>query len=197
MTSGKSKSRFNGHRSAANKGYEYPVARAWRRHGEPTIEVLCIGSFEYIADLEQKAISSFNCLVPNGYNVALGGNGVMIGRKHSEASKLAMSIGHSGKVLSEEHKLRIGAASAGKSLSDSCRKKMSAARKGKSNTESQKQHKKAIVDGVEYQSTRKAFEALGLPVQSHNTFRKKLSSSSMSGNFVHNGKIYHFILELK
>ena len=38
-------------------------------------EVLAIGTYRYIYDLEQKAISLYNSLHPHGYNIGLGGEG--------------------------------------------------------------------------------------------------------------------------
>jgi hypothetical protein len=197
MTSGKAKRRFIGHRSSANKMSHYPVAKAWRKHGEPKLEVLCVGSNEYVAEMEQKAILLFKSVVPNGYNVALGGNGVMIGRRHTEASKLAMSIGHAGKVLTDEHRMRIGIAATGKVMTDEQRSKSRAARIGSRNTDEQKRHKRAIVDGVTYWSIRVAFQTLGLPMQSYPTFRKKLVANGMTGQFLFNGRTYQFKLEIK
>lgn len=38
-------------------------------------EIICIGSKEYILELEPKAISLYNSLAPNGYNISKGGEG--------------------------------------------------------------------------------------------------------------------------
>lgn len=40
-----------------------------------TFEVICIGSRDYILELEQKAIVSYNTTAPHGYNISPGGEG--------------------------------------------------------------------------------------------------------------------------
>lgn len=57
---------------------ERPVNKAVKKYGKEsfTFEVLCIGTRDYIYDLEQKAISAYNSLVTgHGYNISVGGMG--------------------------------------------------------------------------------------------------------------------------
>ena len=53
------------------------VKYAIDKHGSEnfTFEVICIGTKDYILDLEPKAISLYNTLSPNGYNISKGGEG--------------------------------------------------------------------------------------------------------------------------
>lgn len=71
-------------------------------------------------DLECKFINDFNTLVPNGYNICLGGGAPMTGRKHSEEAKYKISLrmkelGHKPIITAEGikkaievNKLRVG-----------------------------------------------------------------------------------------
>lgn len=57
------------------------IAKAVDKYGKEnfTFEVICIGNREYISDLENKAISLYKSLVPNGYNIKPGGETVLSG----------------------------------------------------------------------------------------------------------------------
>lgn len=66
--------RLQQHRAAARRGSDLPVHCAWRKHGEPKVDVL--GEYEthealHLAEIE--AIASLVTLAPDGYNVGLGG----------------------------------------------------------------------------------------------------------------------------
>lgn len=62
------------HRTAANRGSNLPVHNAWRKYGEPSVFVLlecdCI---EQLHQAEIDMIRDCGSLVPNGYNLGLGG----------------------------------------------------------------------------------------------------------------------------
>lgn len=62
--------------SYPTKGKNYPIRHAVKKYGRDnfSFEVLCIGSEEYIYELEKKAIIAYGT-VRNGYNVAAGGKG--------------------------------------------------------------------------------------------------------------------------
>ncbi|AUR93441.1 GIY-YIG nuclease superfamily protein [Vibrio phage 1.187.O._10N.286.49.F1] len=51
-------------------------------------KILCAGSDEYIDELEIKAIEEYKTLVPNGYNLTLGGEGGVIYKWEDEWDKL-------------------------------------------------------------------------------------------------------------
>lgn len=81
------------HRTAAARGSALPVHCAWRKHGEPSVSIL--GEYETKDELhaaEIAAIASMNCLSPNGYNLAYGGDtspatNPEVARKISESNK--------------------------------------------------------------------------------------------------------------
>jgi len=80
-------------------------------------------SQKHLDNLEQHFIFWHNSIVPNGYNLMTGGKG----GKHTEKSKLKMSISRTGIPLSEEHRRNVGIAGLGKKRSKETRARMSAA----------------------------------------------------------------------
>lgn len=62
------------HRTAANRGSNLPVHNAWRKYGEPSVSILlecdCV---EQLHQAEIDMIRDCGSLVPNGYNLGLGG----------------------------------------------------------------------------------------------------------------------------
>ncbi|MEK7499465.1 MAG: NUMOD3 domain-containing DNA-binding protein [Patescibacteria group bacterium] len=71
----------------------------------------------------------------SGYNLTLGGDGgpTMLGRKHSEQTKLKMSRSSKGKLFSQEHKNNISKSKLGSKDSEETKLKKSIARLGKNN----------------------------------------------------------------
>lgn len=63
------------HRTAANRGSNLPVHNAWRKYGEPSVSILleCERADE-LHQAEIGAIRDCGSLVPNGYNLSLGGD---------------------------------------------------------------------------------------------------------------------------
>lgn len=129
------------------------IRRAILKHGWDnfSFEVMVyVEGREYLNNLEKAAIAAYGCLVPNGFNVEIGGNCSPM----SEHTKALLSKAKKGKRLSSEHKTKIGLASAkawenaaaervqmvkehakninaGKSLSQETKEKISALRKQK------------------------------------------------------------------
>lgn len=69
------RARMVAHRQAVKADSQLPVHCAWRKHGEPLIEV--IGTFKTHEELhaaEVAAIKTMNTQCPNGYNVTIGGD---------------------------------------------------------------------------------------------------------------------------
>lgn len=67
-------SRMIRHKTAVNTGSMLAVHCAWRKYGEPEIEI--IGKYKSQKELNEaeiKAIKDFNTLTPNGYNLSYGG----------------------------------------------------------------------------------------------------------------------------
>lgn len=69
--------------------------KAIKKYGKKSvkIETLVVASDrEYLYELEKKAIVSFSTKVPFGYNMTDGGEGGILGFKHSEASRAKMRV---------------------------------------------------------------------------------------------------------
>lgn len=67
--------RMTGHRAAIAAGSQLAVHCAWRRHGEPTIEVLRVcGTMAELHEAETAAILEHGTLSPGGYNISRGGD---------------------------------------------------------------------------------------------------------------------------
>jgi hypothetical protein len=62
--------------SYPTKGKNYPIRHALKKYGRDnfSFEIICIGSEDYIYDLEKKAIIAYGT-IRKGYNVAAGGKG--------------------------------------------------------------------------------------------------------------------------
>ena len=78
------------------------VGKKLREIGTENVKIitLAIGSEEYIFALEKVAIEKFNTLVPNGYNIAAGGDG---GAMPLPETILKMAAAQKGKKQSPEH----------------------------------------------------------------------------------------------
>jgi hypothetical protein len=67
----------------------------------------------FLIDLEEQMIIRYNSLAPNGYNVLTRGLGVT-GLKHSDESKMKMSLAKIGRKHTEESKLNMSLSKKGK-----------------------------------------------------------------------------------
>src|SRR5512137_1465728 len=62
------------HRTSVRNGSLLPVHCAWRKHGKPDITVVAeFNTQDELHAAEKAAIIAVGTLVPNGYNVAYGG----------------------------------------------------------------------------------------------------------------------------
>lgn len=66
------------------------VARAWRKHGQPIFQHLAVVEDYMIDETEIKAIAAYGTLMPNGYNMTIGGDGIL-GYSHTPSAKSAIS----------------------------------------------------------------------------------------------------------
>lgn len=67
--------RLNHHRNNVTAGSSLPVHNAWRKHGEPSVDVLmACATLDELNEAEARLIAEHCCIVPNGYNLSLGGN---------------------------------------------------------------------------------------------------------------------------
>lgn len=81
------KERWKGHRF--HKGC-IALNRAINKYGKDNFiieEIYCSLEKEDLNKKEQYFIKYFNCLVPEGYNISVGGNAPMLSRKHSKKAK--------------------------------------------------------------------------------------------------------------
>lgn len=76
---------------------------------------------DYLEKYYIKLYKSFE----NGYNSTLGGDGGMLGFKHSQESKLKMSKSHKGVIPSEETRKKMSIAQKGKTFSEETKKILS------------------------------------------------------------------------
>jgi hypothetical protein len=95
--------------------------------------------------------------------------------------------------FSPEHKNKLSIARKSQIISEERISKMANSLKG---SEHSRKKRKAIVNGVEFLSTKQAFIALGLPLEKCTTFRMSMAES-MEGTFIFEDKAYHFILEYR
>ncbi len=88
IAKGTAAQRFPKHSYCSRNGSQLPVHCAIRKYGvdSASITTLVVGSWEYVKELERKAIAAFGTKAPHGYNVTDGGDG-FLGVRHSEATK--------------------------------------------------------------------------------------------------------------
>lgn len=139
------------------------IKHALKKYGRGNFkkEVLCIGGFDYIYDLEKKIVNSMLVEDQNCYNIMVGGIGAvageyspMYGKKHSEETKAKLCVARKDKTPNkgnhhtDESKAKISAGSKriagedhymyGKHISDETKAKISKALKGKRHSDETK-----------------------------------------------------------
>lgn len=134
------------HRHLASFGFHTRVHAAIRKYGSPPLKVLCVGSFDYISDLEIKFIACCRTTDRDfGYNVAFGGainptassevraklSAAALGRRPSAETRTKQSVAHKGIPLSDHHRASIGAAHKGKTRPPEWRANISNGLRGK------------------------------------------------------------------
>lgn len=118
--------RWKIHRYRANRGDNSALYSAIRKYKWESFssEILVIGSFEYVKDLEIKAITAFNTLYPHGYNMTKGGDG-STGRPTPQHVRDKISASNRGQKRNELMKQRLSAARKGGTISAEQRAKIS------------------------------------------------------------------------
>ncbi len=122
MTARTLKRRLDMHKAyAGNESYgNRLVYNAWRKHGDPIVEVIAEAPDDQLPALEIRYIAEFGTLTPGGYNLTAGGEATL-GYKHTEEGRRKMSLAHIGvpsvlrgrsfperkKPISDEQKRRI------------------------------------------------------------------------------------------
>jgi len=128
------------------KGNKTPVHRALNKYGLESFTISVIDEADTKEILNEKEIywiKFLNCKIPNGYNIADGGNGV-VGYKHTKKWKKNQSIRISGENNPAKKPgvgEKISKANTGKHPSEETKKNMSKASKDKPKS---KEHKENI-----------------------------------------------------
>ena len=121
------KERMQGHKKSNNN--KTIIARAINKYGWDNFEQYVFYVPEDNLDFfEIEMIAMFNTLVPKGYNLANGGNGI---GKHSEITKEKISEAFKGIPLSKEHCQKISKGNKGKKRLEKARKNISKGMTGK------------------------------------------------------------------
>jgi group I intron endonuclease len=137
--------RVSQHRRMVKYGSLLPVHCAWRKHGEPRIEVL--GEYVDMNDLhvaERGYIASLGTLSPHGYNVGFGGETAPSkspdvaakiaakakGRGHSDEAKAKITAALKGRWNDPDYRERVSAGIKA-AMTDERRAAMSVSRKGR------------------------------------------------------------------
>jgi group I intron endonuclease len=120
------------HSHAARCGSKCALHHAIRKYGFESFkkEVLVKSYFNYIKDLEIKAIEMYSTMIPHGYNMTAGGDGTI------------------GYVFTKEDRQRKSLALKGRVFSDELKRKLSFAHKGKKMPEEQKQKIRATLKSI-------------------------------------------------
>lgn len=145
---------------------------AIRKYGEhqfKIVEIACAFSREDLSDLERVLIRERGTNAPNGYNLTMGGDGVLglsveirakisdkwRGRKHTQESRRLISEAGCRRVVSESTKAAISKKHSGKKLSQAHREKLSASKVGKKMPPRSEIHKAKISAGLVLAHARK------------------------------------------
>lgn len=143
ITSGTLRRRVNLHRSHANTGRPGAVYNAIRKYGPRGFEakpLVVASNWDYLCELEQKAIAAFGSMAPGGFNLTAGGEGFR-GQTFTPERLAKMSEVRKGKGTgprphargwshSEEAKRKIANAAKGHAVSTETRAKIGAVHVG-------------------------------------------------------------------
>lgn len=115
ITSKTTKHRIKQHLKDARSGKKQIINNALRKFNDFKVTTLVIANnWEWLCNLEKLAISAFNTLRPNGYNVSIGGDQPALGYKFSEEAKKKMSDQRKGKKIhNDDSKRRISESAKG------------------------------------------------------------------------------------
>lgn len=150
--------RFNGHRrkSCGNSAKSnVPVYDAWRKHGEPQLTVLAILENGELASAEQRAIAAYGTLLPNGYNMTVGGEVSPMLLPDVAAKVSAKNKGKLRGPMSELHKKNLSEARKGIFPSEETLEKMRNSSKARARTPCSEETKRKISESHKTSSTAK------------------------------------------
>ena len=120
--------RFIRHRREAMRGKVNALYNAWRKHGEPNLQVLAIIETHLLHEMEIRAISTYRSFSSAGYNMTLGGEG-MLGWNPSLETRAKIGAAAKARVWSPEMRAKCG--DAARNPSPERRAKISAASKAR------------------------------------------------------------------
>jgi len=126
--------RFAEHCKNATAGRPQAVSRAIAKYGATAVmvETLVAAPWAYLVELERRAISHFGTMGDGGYNLTLGGEGVL-GLIASDETRAKLRTAQTGKKLSEETRAKMRESSKARVLTDELREKFRLANLGKKN----------------------------------------------------------------
>lgn len=127
--------RFRVHKSLlrSNKHRNPHLQNAWNEYGEENFkfEIIEIVKTNLLWKRELIWFDKTECCDPKyGFNIAINPTNGMLGRLHTEESKLKMSMSGKNKVFTEKHKLNLSLAAKERKASKIARENMSKAHKG-------------------------------------------------------------------
>lgn len=110
---GLARHRFAQHKWNANNGSKFALHNAIRKYGHENavVKILAFGEWNYLLEIEQKAIAKYGTKSPNGYNMTDGGDGI---RGLTEEARKKISDANIGKTLSVEHRAAVARAQTGR-----------------------------------------------------------------------------------
>lgn len=117
--------RFSVHVSEAKAGSTAALHKAIRRYGADSFikEILVVGDYQYIKELEVKAIEAFDTMSPKGYNLTTGGDGT-IGYRHTDFTKEKLSELTRIRMSNPECRNHLSKLNTGKKVSDETKEKI-------------------------------------------------------------------------
>ena len=125
--------RFEAHmyhaaRPDTNTG-KFAVYRAWRKYGAPTLTVLAVIEDNLLGETEIKAIEAFKTRVPDGYNMTIGGEGI-VGLIRTPEHSAKIGLKQKGRIKSVKEIAKIRAAMLGRKHTPEARVKIGMASRG-------------------------------------------------------------------
>ena len=126
--------RFTVHVSEAKSGSMTALHKAIRKYGPDAFvkEILVVSDYEYIRDLEIKAIEAFNTKSPKGYNLTIGGDGTN-GYSHTDCTKQKISNLAKIRMADPEKRSHLSKLNIGKKLSVETKEKIRLTSLGRKN----------------------------------------------------------------
>lgn len=124
--------RFRDHLSKARNGGKTVIAQALRKYGKEAFTVTLLAeatAWEELTAMEQDAIMHYNTLVPHGYNMTRGGDGIL-GFTHSEETKQRIAEKKRGIPAPEHVRIAVGNRHRGVPKSPEQRQKIGDAQRG-------------------------------------------------------------------